>query len=193
MYRKIIFISINFLKNLPVFSKAALILLLSAISTLLTLFYKPFVYKELNDIELYSNLSIMITIFSGALYVQEVLNDSLRAFLFFWILFVNTSFGIYWVTSCFGLFFYSHFGFIFKHFPNITKNVVAFHEALVQTKFEINIIKYTSTLLLTTKNIANDYHKRLSGSEQTFVKQITCKVQKLRSIEVRKSIDEFSP
>ena len=184
MYRKILFISINFLKNMQVFTKAALILFLSAISTILTLFYKPFVFKELNDIEIYSNLSIMITIFSGALYVQNVINDTLRAFLFFWILLVNITFGIYWVSSCFGLFFYNYFGVFLRHFPKFTKSVVAFSEAFSQTKFEFNLLKYASNVLRTTKTLATDYQDKPVGSGKNVLKQITTKVQKIKTVEI---------
>ena len=175
---------------MQVFTKAALILFLSAISTILTLFYKPFVFKELNDIEIYSNLSIMITIFSGALYVQDIINDNLKAFLFFGILFVNLTFGIYWVISCFGLFFYNHFSVFYKFFPKFTKNFVAVNEAFDKTKFELNLFKYTSNLLSSTKIIAKEYGDRLSATGTSFAKPLTTKVQKLKSVVMRNSLDE---
>ena len=169
MYRKILFISINFLNGMPIFTKAAILLFFSAISVLLTLFYKPFVFKEINNLELFSNLAVSVTVFSGALYVQEVINDNFRAFLFFGILFVNIWFSIFWVWSCFELFLDNHFNMLFKHFPRFTKKVVALHEAISTTNF--NIIKYASKMFSTTRTIVKEYHENTSvfGASTSFL------------------------
>ena len=179
MYRKILFISINFLNDIEILTKAVLLLFFSAISVLLTLFYKPFVFKEINNLELFSNLAVSVTVFSGALYVQEVINDNFRAFLFFGILFVNIWFSIFWVWSCFELFLLRHFNMLFKHFPRFTKKVVALHEAISTTNF--NIIKYVSKILSPTRSFVRECNERTSvfSASTNPVRQLKTKIQKL--------------
>jgi hypothetical protein len=169
MYRKILFISINFLNDIEILTKAVLLLFFSAISVLLTLFYKPFVFQEINNLELYSNIAVCATVFSGALYVQNIINDNFRAFIFFGILFVNIWFSIFWVWSCFELFLDNHFNMLFKHFPRFTKKVVALHEAISTTNF--NIIKYASKMFSTTRTIVKEYHENTSvfGASTSFL------------------------
>ena len=158
MYRKILFISINFLKGMHIFTKAALLLFFSSISVLLTMFYKPFIMKKLNYLEFFSNLAVCITMYCGALYVQEQIHEALKSFLFFMILFVNIMFGFFWIWSVFELTFHSHYTFFYKHFPRFTKYMVAFEMSLIKIGFEWNVIRYSIKLMNSTSVCAKEYN-----------------------------------
>lgn len=156
MYRKILFISLNFFREMEIFTKAAILLLFSAISVILTAFKQPFAMRKLNQLELYSNLAVCVSIYAGALYIQEKVNDTLKIFLFIFIILVNLLFGLMWVVLTFELFFFNHFQCFFKYFPHFSKSFVAFGESFTKTKFEWNLMKYASNLVFTTKNLARD-------------------------------------
>ena len=156
MCRKILFILVNFLKDMQIFTKAALLLFFSFISVLITMLYKPFIMKKLNYLEFFSNLAVCITMYCGALYVQEQINEALKSFLFFMILFVNTIFGFFWVWSVCELTFHSHYIFFYKHFPRFTKYMVAFKMSLIKIGFEWNVIRYSFKLMNTTSVFAKE-------------------------------------
>ena len=166
MFRKILFISINFFSDMHIFSKAALLLFFSSVSVVLTIFCSPFIANELNFLELYSNLAVSITLFSGALYVQENIDETLKGFLFLMIIFVNIVFGIFWFWSCFCIFFEKHSLFFFKHFPIFYKNMIAFQESVRIIKFEWNFLNYSTKLYISTTNLKNEYtSKQTSWTE----------------------------
>lgn len=112
MYRKILVLSINLL-SVSLLTKTVLLIVLSAIFTLLTFFARPFLLKSMNFLEFYSNLSALITIYSGALYISDV-NDTFKAVTFVCIVIVNLLFGILWITSFLQIIFHVHFNFFFK-------------------------------------------------------------------------------
>lgn len=149
MYRKILFISVNFFRGMEIFTKAAILLLFSATSVILTAFHQPFAMNKLNQLELYSNLAVCISIYAGALYVQDRVNETIKIFLFLFILFVNLIFGLMWLLLAFELFFFNHFKCFFKYFPKLSKSLVVLGKSFSKTKFEWNLMKYANNLART--------------------------------------------
>lgn len=168
MYRKILFISVNFIKDTQIFTKAAILISFSAISVVLQHKYKPFVLAELNTLELYSNLAVFATMFGGALYVQTWNNDAARAFLFFVILMVNTWFAAIWVFSCFEHFFFVHFKCLFKFFPKFTRSFIIMNEALNSTHFNVNVFKYGYNLYTKVKTLSLQYNHNSFESSPSY-------------------------
>lgn len=140
MYRKIIFIAINLL-TLTSFAKVALLLIFAALNFIMTFFCRPFMVKELNQIEEYSLLSAMITLFSGAFYVCDV-TDYLKAISFIAIILVNFAFCFSWLLSLINMAFQAHMGKLQEHFPGCTYSIVAFLITLDKTQKSINLCKY---------------------------------------------------
>ena len=112
MYRKILVLSINLLP-ISLLSKTVCLIILSAIFTVMTFFARPFLLKQMNFLEFYSNLSALITIYSGALYISDI-SDAFKAITFICILIVNILFGILWITSFLQIIFHVHINFFLK-------------------------------------------------------------------------------
>ena len=98
MYRKMIFIFFPMFAPLKTQENTAILLFFSSVSLLLTLKYKPFIFKTMNVLEVYSNMTALITIFSGSLYVLDI-NDNSKAIIFILIVLVNTKFALKWMFS----------------------------------------------------------------------------------------------
>ncbi len=113
MYRKILILSINLL-TLSLMTKAILLIVFSALFTLLTFFARPFLLKQMNLLEFYSNLSAFLTIYSGSLYISEI-GDLLKAIAFLCIILINVLFGLFWIFSFFEIVFYVHSNFFAKY------------------------------------------------------------------------------
>ena len=95
MYRKILFISINVIKDLPLNTKAILLLFLCLMSMLITLSANPFLTRDLNNLEIFSNLSALLIIYSGCLFLIGN-SDFLKLFSYLTIFFVNIAFTLIW-------------------------------------------------------------------------------------------------
>lgn len=126
---------------MEMFTKAALLLMFSASSVVLTALHQPFQMKKLNQLELYSNLAVCVSIYAGTLYVQEKVNETIKIILFLFILFVNLIFGFMWLFLAFELFFFNHFKCFFKYFPKISKSLVAFSQILSKKKIGIQFFQ----------------------------------------------------
>lgn len=98
MYRKILFISLNMMKDLALNTKAIILLFFCLISLLITFFSTPFLTRELNNLEVFSNLSALIIIFSGCLYLNGD-SEFLRTSSYLIIFFVNIAFTLLWASS----------------------------------------------------------------------------------------------
>ena len=70
----------------------------SFFSFLVTFYARPFILRKMNILELYSNLSAALTIYSGALYVMEV-GDWLKALCFVNVVLINGVFAYIWLSS----------------------------------------------------------------------------------------------
>lgn len=124
MLRKIIFIAINYGSFMEQFTKAALLLFFSSILIVMTLIYQPFLVVELNILELYSNISVYMTIFSGAIYLQDNISDRFKIFLFIWILLFDLVFVTYWFFLCSKLFFFRYVEMFAKFCPWVTTTLL---------------------------------------------------------------------
>ena len=146
MGRKLLFIAINFGNFMEQFTKVALLLFFSSVMTVLTLVYQPFLVNELNFLELYSNISVYITIFSGAIYVQGNISESFQAFLFIWILLSGLVFIAYWLFLCSKLFFFRYSSFFKKIIPSIANRILKEKTEPIykRTKFmtKINLLEF---------------------------------------------------
>ena len=118
MYRKIIFICFSIFQA-QVIIKAMFLLSLSFISLFLIIIYKPFVIKELNQLEYKSDLSALITLYAGNLYLCNI-SETSQALCFFLIVLINTWFFTNFVYNLLYLFLQIHFDKFYKLFPKIT-------------------------------------------------------------------------
>lgn len=146
MYRKIIFISINLFTEKSMFSKAVVLLFFSFLSLLLTFRSKPFLLREMNYLELYSNISASLTIFSGALFLTDI-NDYLKAFSFTIIILVNGIFALTWLTSMTRLVFHVHHQKLERICPCFLVRMHALRASLVHTKFQRGSFVYLKKVL----------------------------------------------
>lgn len=135
MYRKIMFISINLFTDMSIFSKAVILLFFSFLSLMVTFNSKPFLLREMNYLEFYSNISASLTIFSGALFITDI-NDYLKALCFSVIIFVNGVFALIWLTSMISLVFHVHHRNLERICPCLVIRVHALRASLGHTKYQ---------------------------------------------------------
>ena len=152
-------------KNIQILTKASLLLLFASVSLLLTIFCKPFINYDLNHIEFYSNLAVCITIYSGSLYVQEIIDDSLKSFLFLLILFTNIAFGSLWFWSCSTVFLHNHRDFFMSRLPRLSKTMIAFGETINRINFDWDFIKYTRKIYRSTISRSKIFDKKKRKKE----------------------------
>ena len=118
MYRKILFISINVIKDLPLNSKAILLLFLCLMSMLITLSARPFLTEDLNNLEVFSNLAALLIIYSGCLYLIGN-SDFLKIFSYLTIFFVNIAFTVLWAISIIKLVLETYEKILIKRSPRL--------------------------------------------------------------------------
>jgi len=137
MLRKILFIAINYIDSIEILTKVVLLLFFSSIFIILTVAFEPFMLGELNLLELYSNISVYINIFSGAFYLQDSISEGFKICLFSWIMITDGIFGFYWAFLCGKLFFFRYFSFFQKYFPKITRKIMNWKKSSKWTKKRI--------------------------------------------------------
>lgn len=145
MYRKILFISINILQGLAIFGKTLILICFSFLSFLITYKTKPFLKKEMNMMEHYSNLSAFLTLVSGAFYVLEI-NDVIKALSFANVIIVNTCFGCIWFKSISTIAFEKYISKIEKCQPIIAITIRSLKQSLDKVRFSFNLIAYLKSL-----------------------------------------------
>ena len=98
MIRKMVFIFFSIMSSFPNDQKTAILLLFSGIFLYATMKFSPFVLRKINLLEFQSNLTAMITIFAGALYILDV-GDFLKIIAFCLIVVFNSVFAVKWLLS----------------------------------------------------------------------------------------------
>lgn len=123
----------------------SLLLFFAAFSYILTHFSHPFVFSILNDIECYSLMSAIITLFSGALYLCNV-SDYIKAISFSAIVLVNLCFALCWALNLFSIVFETNLTKLQQIFPFFTYALVAFIMTFQKTERSWNIFVYLSNI-----------------------------------------------
>ena len=116
MYRKIALITIAiFIKKFGNVIQALLVLLMLVFFLLITLKKKPFSTKKLNDMELLSIVTSLISVYCALYFIQDVsesesevkkdtdtsitLSEPIKLLFFMIILISNMAFFVYWIIS----------------------------------------------------------------------------------------------
>ena len=138
MYRKIVFIFFSMIPNISNEQKSSVLLLFAVLSFCSTVKYRPFILRELNMLEMQSNLTALITIFAGLIYVLEG-GDFLQICIFLLIFIINTIFAVKWFLSVGDLFLYSYETKIFRMCPCFIKNIYIFRKTIADTTTSLNL------------------------------------------------------
>jgi hypothetical protein len=100
LYRKLfILFNLVFLSSVSVHIQAAVALLTMIISYNLQYRYKPFMTKDLNEVEELSIIASTVTIYCGLYYLSDVLNYEGKVFFFIIIVSANFYFLFTWFTN----------------------------------------------------------------------------------------------
>lgn len=169
-----IFIAVNLLP-INSFTKVSLLLFFAAFSYIITYFSHPFVFDELNDIELNSLMSAMITLFSGALYLCDV-GDYIKALSFSAIIFVNSCFSLGWAFHLFNGVFDANFAKLQKIFPYFTHKLFACILSFQITEQSWNLRMYL-------KNFQKNYNEAKKEIIQTYENK-NSKAKKVNKIQI---------
>ena len=124
MYRKVAFLLVNIFR-INVNIKSSFLLLFSFCSVYTMKIYSPFVSKELNVLELTSNFTTFIILFSGTLYIHNI-GVYWQAFLFANIMIFNSLFCILCLLSLIKIFFFTNFQKIQRYFPRLSTIYISF-------------------------------------------------------------------
>ena len=141
MYRKIIFIFFTILTTIPNEQKTIILLFVSAGFLHYTLKNRPFVVQEMNMLEIQSNLTAMITIFSGSLYILNV-SDIIKASTFTSIILINTFFAVKWFFSTLDAVLYFYGGKINRFCPCLLNYYAIYKKTNEITKFSWKLHNY---------------------------------------------------
>jgi Na+/melibiose symporter-like transporter len=149
MYRKILFIAVNLIGGLGLQTKAVILLFLCLFSMLITFFATPFLTKELNYLEVFSNISALILLYSGCLYLNQD-NDIFKSILYITIFFVNIAFTLFWASSILNLILDTYENALLKKFPSIylmLRKMIGFIK-----RSSMNIKEYSEDLNVDTES-----------------------------------------
>ncbi len=150
MYRKIIFISVTVMQDADINTRATLLLFFAAFFYISTKIFQPFVLKELNLLEGFSNFAALVSLFFGCLFVLNI-EEPLKFLSYFVILIVNVIFLVRWSFSVFRLFLAAHRQSIEKYFPNF---VDRFYE-LQDRIFNISLASFRNLSLKKSIGVEN--------------------------------------
>lgn len=141
MYRKIIFIFFTILPSLSNEKKTVILLFISAFSFYQTFRCRPFSLRELNILDLNSNLTALMTIFAGSLYILDI-NEQFKALIFVLLIIINTKFAITWFEATLEIIIYSYQHQISKICPWILKIYLILKHITEKAKYFYLFPKY---------------------------------------------------
>ena len=141
MYRKMVFIFFSIMSSIPNDQKTTILLLFSGFSLYATLKSRPFALRELNILELQSNLTAMITIFAGALYILDV-GDFVKIIVFFLIVVINSIFAVKWFLAVWDIVFITYERNIFRICPCFVVNFYILKKTIADTRASLNLPKF---------------------------------------------------
>lgn len=139
MFRKIIFITVSIFK-MGLFAKAVILISLSFVSFFLIMVCRPFILHELNTLEFQANISAIITLYSGTLYMNDI-SKEFKAILFFLIIMTNIIFFINFFMNTLYLFITMHFERIHKFCPYFIDIIVNLMENITWDRIKRSILK----------------------------------------------------
>ena len=154
MYRKMIFIFFTIISSLSNQQKALILLAISIFSANITLKKQPFILASLNNIEVESNVSALVTIFAGAFYVLNI-NETVKIMIFIIIILINTQFAYKWIVSVCEVLVYTHEKEINRFCPCLLSLYAVYKKTKNETPITYNLPKYVWIFfrnLLTNKN-----------------------------------------
>lgn len=133
-------------------SKAISLLFVSFISFIFTEYSRPFLLKEMNILELYSNISASIVLFSGVLYLIGV-NEYYGVFCFIIILITNLTFLLLWFESLMEIIIKIYFENLMRLCPKYLMKLLVLLKAFKFANSSWNLLEYFSNLVKTYKEI----------------------------------------
>lgn len=128
-----------------ILNKTMILILLGFCSFGLTYIARPFYSREMNILELSSNLSALLTLISGALYILNT-NEALKMIFFVFMVVINSTFGYIWLESLIYILVENHLETLEKYFPKLGFKILAWKKSMEKTQCIFNLIKYFKLL-----------------------------------------------
>ena len=167
MYRKVAFLFVNIFQ-FDINLKTALLLLFSCYSVYAMKKCLPFVSKELNSLELASNITASIILYSGTLYVNDI-GVYWQAFLFINIMISNSLFFILCLLSLIKVFFNANLIKIQYYCPRLMANFISLLKTFKE--FRIRKMGFIECIKLYRANLKQE-SKRSINKTITQVKKL---------------------
>ena len=167
MYRKVAFLFVNIFQ-FDINLKTALLLLFSCYSVYAMKKCLPFVSKELNALELASNITASIILYSGTLYVNDI-GVYWQAFLFINIMISNSLFFILCLLSLIKVFFNANLIKIQYYCPRLMANFISLLKTFKE--FRIRKMGFIECIKLYRANLKQE-SKRSINKTITQVKKL---------------------
>ena len=121
--------------------KTIFLLFFCTFSYYMTLKHRPFILYRLNILEQQSNLAILLTVFSGSLYVLGV-NEFIKTTSFIFILIVNFRFFMIWFFAVAKIYLSVYGKKVFKYFPNCLNFFAIWQKTSNMTESSFNLVQY---------------------------------------------------
>lgn len=135
------FICFTLVSNMDNVKKTIFLLFFCTLSYYMTLKHRPFILYRLNILEQQSNLALLLTVFSGSLYVLGV-NDFIKTTSFIFILIVNFRFFMIWFFAVAKIYLSVYGKKIFRYFPNCLNFFAIWQKTSNMTDSSFNLVKY---------------------------------------------------
>ena len=135
------FICFTLLSDMDNAKKTIFLLFFCTFSYYMTLKHRPFILYRLNILEQQSNLAILLTVFSGSLYVLGV-NEFIKTTSFIFILLVNFRFFMIWFFAVAKIYLSVYGKKVFKYFPNCLNFFASWQKTSNMTESSFNLVQY---------------------------------------------------
>ena len=156
MFRKIAFLALNLFENLEALSKLLIYIFPVYLNSLFTFFSRPFVLRESNVTEYYSNISLVLTIFAYLVYILAI-NEFIKTLFFIIAILVNIFFQLNWLIRAIEILCYAHLRILKRYFPSFLKKIFALINAFKTIDIKLN--RSSLQRFIASYNVLKKSHK----------------------------------
>ena len=156
MIRKTLFITVSIFQ-IDLYSKAVILISITFISLFMIITCRPFILNELNILEFRSNVSAIITLYSGTLYMNT-LSKEFKGILLSLIVLTNIIFFLNFLLDIFSLFLVNNFEKIHKSCPSLISAIVSVQKMI--SGIMHNILKRTGIKIPFSQSMQHYQNKR---------------------------------
>lgn len=136
-----IFIFFTVLSSFPNQQKTVILLFVSSLSLIASMYCNPYTLRSLNVLDIHSNYTALITIFAGSLYILDI-SEQGKNLIFVFIVLFNSIFVMKWAASTFDILVFTYEKTIFRICPGLLNIYAIMKKTNHETIFTYNLPKF---------------------------------------------------